>query len=311
MKSAPEEIAVETRRLGGRYGKQWALRECTLRLPAGRVIALVGPNGAGKSTLMHMLVGLLAPVTGDVAVFGRRPGTSVEALADVAFLAQDHPLYRSFRVEELVHFGRSLNPRFDVAFARERLECLEIPLDRAAGKLSGGQQTQVALTLALAKRPRLLVLDEPASSLDPLARHDLMAAVLANVADTGMTVIFSSHIVVELEQACDYLVLLANGRVQVEGDIAELLDGHRRLVGATNDALPGRVAGVVTSTHAARQVDIIARVDAAAEGAGWAESQLSLGDLVLAYLRSPRATITPAPAVVHGPDPETETEVVC
>ena len=291
--TCPESVAVEMRGVGCRYGKQWALHDCTLCLPSGRVIALVGPNGAGKSTLMHVLVGLLEPSAGAARVFGRRPGMSVEALAGVAFLAQDHPLYRSFRVEELLRLGREMNPQFDAAFARTRLSALDIPLRRAAGKLSGGQRTQVALTLAMAKRPRLLVLDEPASSLDPLARHDLMASILAGVAETGMTVIFSSHIVSELEQACDYLVLLAGGRVHLEGDISDLLEGHRRLVGAAGAPLPKTVANVVTDTTTQRQVDIVARVRGHVADPGWEPSPLSLGQLVLAYLRAPNAAMRP------------------
>lgn len=307
----PESIAIDTCGVGCRYGEQWALRDCTLRLHSGRVIALVGPNGAGKSTLMHMLVGLLEPSAGEARVFGHRPGRSVEALADVAFLAQDHPLYRSFRVEELLRLGRKMNPRFDAGFAYARLCGLDIPLGRAAGKLSGGQRTQVALTLAMAKRPRLLVLDEPASSLDPLARHDLMASVLADVAETGMTVIFSSHIVSELEQACDYLVLLASGRVHLEGDISDLLESHRRLVGAAGAPLPKAVVNVVTDTTTQRQADIVARLGGSVVGEGWEASPLSLGQLVLAYLRAPNATMRPTTIVQDPSDVDSLTEVTC
>ena len=203
---------VEASGLGKRYGGTWALRECTLKIPAGRVAALVGPNGAGKSTLLNLAVGLTAPSAGDVTVLGGRRAGSPAALDGIAFVAQDTPLYKNLRVADMIYITRSLNRRFDQPYARARLAELGIPPKRKAGKLSGGQQAQLALTLALARRPRLLVLDEPVAMLDPVARHDFMATVLAAAADDGVSVLLSSHVLTELERVADYLILLSRGR---------------------------------------------------------------------------------------------------
>ena len=217
---------VEASDLGKRYGGTWALRECTLEIPAGRVAALVGPNGAGKSTLLNLAVGLTAPSAGAVTVLGGRRAGSPAALDGIAFVAQDTPLYRNLSVADMLYVTRSLNRRFDRASARARLDELGIPLKRKAGRLSGGQQAQLALTLALARRPRLLVLDEPVAMLDPIARHDFMATVLAAATDDGVSVLLSSHVLTELERVADYLILLARGRVQLAGDVNDLLATH-------------------------------------------------------------------------------------
>jgi len=217
---------VEASGLGKRYGGTWALRECTLEIPAGRVTALVGPNGAGKSTLLNLAVGLTAPSAGEVTVLGGRPAGSPAALDGIAFVAQDMPLYKSLSVADMIYVTRSLNRRFDQPYAKARLEELGIPLRRKAGRLSGGQQAQLALTLALARRPRLLILDEPVAMLDPVARHDFMATVLAAVAADGVSVLLSSHVLTELERVAGYLVLLSRGRVRLAGDVEDLLATH-------------------------------------------------------------------------------------
>jgi len=217
---------VEASGLGKRYGGTWALRECTLEIPAGRVTALVGPNGAGKSTLLNLAVGLTAPSAGEVTVLGGRPAGSPAALDGIAFVAQDMPLYKSLSVADMIYVTRSLNRRFDQPYAKARLEELGIPLRRKAGRLSGGQQAQLALTLALARRPRLLILDEPVAMLDPVARHDFMATVLAAVAVDGVSVLLSSHVLTELERVAGYLVLLSRGRVRLAGDVEDLLATH-------------------------------------------------------------------------------------
>src|SRR6516225_10637234 len=193
-------VALETTNLSKRYGhKNWALQNATLHLPAGRVAALVGPNGAGKSTLLHLAVGLLNPSGGSVRVCGFDPVRQPEeVLPRIGFVAQDHPLYKSFSVADMLTFGRQLNPRWDNALALQRLHQLGIPLNRAVGKLSGGQQAQVALALALAKRPNLLLLDEPVASLDPLARREFLNAVMEATAEGGPTVLLSSHIIADL-----------------------------------------------------------------------------------------------------------------
>ena len=231
---------IEASGLGKRYGSTWALRECTLAVPAGHVAALVGPNGAGKTTLLNLAVGLAAPTAGTVTVLGGRPPGSPAALDGIAFVAQDTPLYKNLPAADMLHLTRNLNRRFDQAYAEARLAELGIPLNRKAGKLSGGQQAQLALTLALARRPRLLLLDEPVAMLDPVARHDFMATVLTAAAEDGVSVLLSSHVLAELERVADYLILLSRGRVQVAGEVDDLLASHRVLTGPAAEA--GRYA---------------------------------------------------------------------
>src|SRR5437764_11878521 len=216
------EFALDAQGLGKRYGNNWALRNCTLRIPSGSVTALVGPNGAGKTTLLHLAVGLTTPTAGAVSVLGssarERPAL---VLPRVGFVAQDHPLYRRFRLSEMLEACERLNTSWDRDFARQRLEGLRIPLDQRIDTLSGGQQAQVALTLALAKRPELLVLDEPVASLDPLARREFLQSLMEAMADGGLTVLLSSHILTDLERVCDYLILLSASRVQLAAPIED------------------------------------------------------------------------------------------
>ena len=217
---------VEASGLGKRYGGTWALRDCTLRIPAGRVAALVGPNGAGKSTLLNLAVGLSVPSAGEVTVLGGRPAGSPAALDGIAFVAQDTPLYKTLPVAGMIYLTRNLNRRFDQPYATARLAELGIPLNRKAGQLSGGQQAQLALTLALARRPRLLVLDEPVAMLDPVARQDFMSTVLTAAAADGVSVLLSSHVLTELERVASYLVLLSRGQVRLAGEVDDLLATH-------------------------------------------------------------------------------------
>ena len=217
---------VEASGLGKRYGGTWALRECTVAVPSGHVSVLVGPNGAGKSTLLNMVVGLASPSAGGVTVLGGRPPGSPAALDGVAFVAQDTPVYKNLSVADMLHLTRNLTRRFDQHYAQTRLAELGIPLKRRAGKLSGGQQAQLALTLALARRPELLVLDEPVAMLDPVARHDFMDTVLG-AARGGVSVLLSSHVLAELERVAGYLVLLSGGRVRLAGEVTGLLAAHR------------------------------------------------------------------------------------
>ncbi len=219
---------IEASGLGKRYGRTWALHECTLAIPAGHVAALVGPNGAGKTTLLNLAVGLAAPSAGGVTVLGGRPAGSPAALDGIAFVAQDTPLYKNLSAADMIYVTRSLNRRFDQPYAKARLDELGIPPKRKAGKLSGGQQAQLALTLALARHPRLLVLDEPVAMLDPIARHDFMDTVLAAAAADGVSVLLSSHALAELERVAGYLILLSRGRVRLAGEIDDLLASHGR-----------------------------------------------------------------------------------
>ncbi|GAA2186472.1 ABC transporter ATP-binding protein [Micromonospora lupini] len=276
---------MEADRLGKRYGRTWALRDCSLHLPAGRIAALVGPNGAGKSTLLHLAVGLLKPDEGTVRVFGRSTYGDTEGLADIGFVAQDTPLYRDFTAAELVIAGGKLNRRWDAALARTRLAQLGIPPDKPVGKLSGGQRAQVALALALAKQPRLLLLDEPVASLDPLARREFLQSLMGSVADSGTTVLLSSHLLADLERVCDYLIVLNAAQVQLTGSVDELVAAHRQLVGPRHDGAPiGGVAQVVRASHTDRQSTLLVRTDGPVTDPAWTVRDVSLEDVVLAYL---------------------------
>jgi ABC-2 type transport system ATP-binding protein len=281
------EMALHTEALGKRYGRTWALRHCSLHLPAGRIAALVGPNGAGKTTLLHLAVGLLRPDAGQVRVFGQEPRNNSAVLAEIGFVAQETPLYRDFTAAELITMGGKLNRRrWDAALARDRLAQLGIPPGKPVGKLSGGQRAQVALALALAKRPRLLLLDEPIASLDPLARREFMQALMGAVADSGTTVLLSSHLLADLERACDYLIVLQTGHVHVVGTVDDLLAEHRTLVGPRTEAaaIPG-VARVIHARHTDRQSTLLVQRSAAAPlDPPWTEHDVTLEDLVLAYL---------------------------
>jgi ABC-2 type transport system ATP-binding protein len=293
-------MALEGTGLGKRYGRQWALRDCTLALPVGRVAALVGPNGAGKTTLLHLIAGLARPETGSVHVFNQTPVDNTEVLARVGFVAQDTPLYLDFTVADLLTMGARLNRRWDADLARTRLERVGIPLDKPTGKLSGGQRAQVALALAMAKRPDLLLLDEPVASLDPLARREFLQALMGAVAEDGTTVLLSSHIVADLERACDYLIVLHTARVQVLGGVDELLASHKILVGPRREtadvAGTAGVAAVVKQSHAGKQTTLLVRTDGPIHDPAWTVEDVSLEDLVLAYLANSDAGTLPGPA---------------
>jgi ABC-2 type transport system ATP-binding protein len=305
--------ALRADRLGRRYGKVWGLRECTVEVPAGAVAALVGPNGAGKTTLMEMIIGLLEPTEGQVEVFGETSRASTaQTLARVGYVAQDHPLYRDFSVADMLHFGRAMNPAWDQELAAARVAALGIPLSRKVKGLSGGQKAQVSLTMALAKRAPLLVLDEPVSSLDPVARLEFMRDVMATAADSALTFLISSHVVSELERFCDWLIVLAGGRVQLAGPADDLLDAHRLLTvpRATADGeLPGTL---IHRDDSDRHSAVLVRAGAdqlAVQGrAGWQAETVSFEQLVMAYLQRPSSTATtgnPAPAA-NGPGPSTK-----
>jgi ABC-2 type transport system ATP-binding protein len=287
---------IETEALGKRYGKSWALLDCTVTIPEGSLTALVGPNGAGKSTLMNMAVGLTVPTSGTVTVLGDQHAGSPVALDDIAFMAQDAPVYKNLSVADMLHLTRNLNRRFDHPFAKARLAELGIPLKKKSGKLSGGQQAQVALTLALARRPRLLILDEPLSALDPLARQDFMATVMTTMADEGMSVLLSSHALAELERVADYLVVLGGGQLRIAGDVEDLLATHRMLTGSVEAAdRYGEQFKVVLDKRAASQAHLLVRTETADDPVppGWEAHPVSLEELTLAYLRASGAPAQP------------------
>ena len=294
---------VEARGLGKRYGGTWALRECSLAIPAGHVAALVGPNGAGKSTLLNLAVGLSAPSAGGLTVLGGRPPGSPAALDSIAFVAQDTPLYQNLSAADMLHLTRNLNRSFDQASAEARLAELGIPLKRKAGRLSGGQQAQLALTLALARRPQLLVLDEPMAMLDPVARHDFMATVLTAAADDDVSVLLSSHVLAELERVADYLIMVSQGRVQLSGEVDDLLASHRVLTGPAAEAEHYGERPVVHVRRAQAQAHLLVRATADDPvPPGWESHPVGLEELALGYLREPGATALPGPA--RGRDTE-------
>jgi ABC-2 type transport system ATP-binding protein len=283
---------IETRGLTKRYRRVTALSDCSVTVPEGRISALVGPNGAGKTTLLRLLTGLARPTGGEAAVLGGAPRQDPAFLADIGFLAQEIPLYRRMSAEDHIGIGAHLNPRWDGQSVRDRLRALNIPLDQRVGTLSGGQRAQVALTLTLAKRPRLLLLDEPVAALDPLARRHFLGTLADAVAEGGLTVVLSSHLVADIERVCDHLILLSASRVQLCGDIEGLLAEHRVLVGPRKDTTAiERDHTVVEAVHTARQTTMLVRLNGPVADPDWEPSDVNLEELVLGYMG---ADATPA-----------------
>jgi ABC-2 type transport system ATP-binding protein len=291
--------AIVAERLGKRYGRRWALRDCTLEIPDGSVVGLVGANGAGKSTLLHLTVGLLEPTEGSLAVLGGRPGADAAQLAKVGFVAQDAPVYGWLSVADHLRLGARMNPGWDTAMTGERISGLGLDLTQRAGKLSGGQRSQLALTLAIGKRPELLVLDEPVASLDPLARRTFLADVMALMADRRPTIILSSHLLSDIERVCDHLIVMAEGRVQLAGSVDELLAGHKLLTGRRRDvgSMPNDQV-VVRASHTDRQTTVLVRTAGPILDPAWVVADVGLEDLVLAYMASTDPTPQQAPLAV-------------
>jgi ABC-2 type transport system ATP-binding protein len=287
---------IEARGLGKQLGRQWALRDCGLEVPAGHVVALVGPNGAGKTTMLRLLAGLLRPSTGQVAVLGGYQPGSPGARDGVSYLDQQMPLYRNLTVRAMLRVAEAMNSNWHRELAEARLAMLGIPMNRKAGRLSGGQQAQLALTVAIARGPRLLLLDEPLASLDPLARQETMGALMTSVAEDGLSVVFSSHVVAELERVASYLIVLSRGQVQVAASVDSLLAGHLALVGPAGqaDVLAGQVP-VVTMVRAGRQAQAVVRTATAPPG--WSGRPVTMEELVLAYLREPAARALAKPVL--------------
>jgi ABC-2 type transport system ATP-binding protein len=276
---------LSTDGLSKRYGRHWALQDCTLEIPAGHIVGLVGPNGAGKTTLLHLAVGLLRPTSGSIRVMERDPTEGAGPLARIGFVAQDTPTYSGLSVADHLGLGSWLNPGWDSELAERRIDELGLDPKRRAGKLSGGQRAQLALTLAIAKRPELLILDEPVASLDPLARREFLQHLMAAVVEQGLSVVLSSHLVADLERVCDYLVVLCAATVQVVGEVETLLATHHRLTGARRD--PGSLPSnqeVIEASHTDRQSTLLVRDGGAILDPTWEVDQVNLEDLVLAYM---------------------------
>jgi ABC-2 type transport system ATP-binding protein len=285
---------LETAGLGKRYRRTWALSDCTLQIPAGRVVGLVGPNGAGKSTLLNLAVGLMAPSAGTVEVLGEAPASGPGQLGRVGFVAQDTPTYGSLSVADHLRLGAQLNPGWDAALADARIDELGIDRSRRAGKLSGGQRAQLALTLAVAKRPELLILDEPVASLDPLARREFLQSLMEVVVELGVSVVMSSHLVADLERVCDHLVVLVDSRVRLAGEVDDLLASHHLLTGPRHDlrTLPADQE-IVTESHTDRQSTLMVRSEAPILDPAWTVESVGLEDLVLGYMRQGNAGTRP------------------
>jgi ABC-2 type transport system ATP-binding protein len=285
MAAAGAEAAIVTRGLGKRFGSQWALQDCSLSVPRGRVTALVGPNGAGKTTLLRLLVGLSAPSTGEAIVLGRTPRQSEDFLSSIGYLAQDVPLYRRLSAEDHLAIGARLNRHWDETAARDRLTALKIPFDRPVATLSGGQRAQLGLGLALAKRPRLLLLDEPVAALDPLARREFLASLIGAVAEGDLSVILSSHLLHDLERVCDHVILLAASRVQICEDIDAVVASHRMIVGPRREVSAVEPdLDVIKATQTTNQTRLLVRWKGLVLDPSWEVSDVGLEEIILAYM---------------------------
>jgi ABC-2 type transport system ATP-binding protein len=284
------DLAIETNDLGKRFGKVWALQHCTLAIPAGRVSGLVGPNGAGKTTLLRMLAGLSTPTTGEARVASRLPRDDREFLRGIGYLAQEVPLYRRWNAADHLAMGAHMNDRWDDTRTRDRLRSLHIPFDRPMDALSGGMRAQVALALALGKRPEVLLLDEPVAALDPLARREFLASLAAAVAEGGLTVLMSSHLLPDLERVCDHLILIEDARPMICAEIDDLLASHKLLSAPARDtAAVERDHHVLTRTRTPREVTLTVELNGPVVDPAWRVDDLDLEDIVLAYLGEHRA----------------------
>jgi len=281
---------IKTSAAGKQYGRRWALRDCTLTIPAGKVVGLVGPNGAGKTTLLQLAAGLLYPTSGTVTVLGGEPGSSPAQLAKVGFVAQDAAAYGRLSVAGHLRMGEWLNPGWDGELAACRIADLGLDPRQRAGSLSGGQRAQLALTMAVAKRPELILLDEPVASLDPLARREFLQTLMGAVAEQGSSVVLSSHLIADIERVCDYLVVLVASRVALAGEVSELLAAHYRLSGPRRD--PGSLPSgqeVIEASHTDVQSTFLIRSDGPVLDPAWTVRPVTLDDLVLAYMSRARS----------------------
>jgi ABC-2 type transport system ATP-binding protein len=279
------QTPVRTGGLGKKYRRGWALRDCTLSIPPNRLVALVGPNGAGKSTLMGLVTGLVRPTAGEISVFGDAPGGG-GLHPGVAFLAQQKPLYSQLTVAETLRLGQRTNPTWDQAYAEGLIQRAQVPMTAKVGTLSGGQRTRVALALALGKRPRLLLLDEPLADLDPLARENVLRTLVQESREQAITVVLSSHVLTELDGVCDHLVLLSAGKVRLSGDVDDLLDKHVLLVGPPDGPPPVPASSVIDIDRTPGAQQVLAPASLADGAPGWQPFRPTLGHLTLGYMRN-------------------------
>ena len=294
--------AIVTKGLGKRYRSFWALKDCSIQVPKGSVSALVGPNGAGKTTLLKLLVSLSSPSEGSAVVLGLSPSQDSAYISEVGYLAQEIPMYSRLNAKEHIAMGQHLNTNWDSELATKRLNELAIPLDRPVGKLSGGQKAQVALGLALAKKPKLLLLDEPVAALDPLARIDFLKSLAQAVTDGDgeLTVVMSSHLLADLERVCDHLIILASGETQLCDDINHALKSHKLLIGTHKDSVESDSYTIIQQTDTAKETTLLVRLkDPKFRNPHWHIRDVDIEEVVLAYMGQ-RRNIADAKAVKGG-----------
>jgi ABC-2 type transport system ATP-binding protein len=291
MNQTTNKSAVKTEGLGKIYRSFWALKDCSINVPKGSVSALVGPNGAGKTTLLKLLVSLSNPNAGSAIVLGKSPSQKPEYISEIGYLAQEIPMYSNLNAKEHIEIGQHLNSDWDSELATSRLNELAIPLDRPVGKLSGGQRAQVALGLALAKKPKLLLLDEPVAALDPLARVDFLKSLAQAVTDAEgeLTVVMSSHLLADLERVCDHIIILASGETQLCDDIVKVLNSHKLLVGKHRDSVSSGEYSIIQQTDTPKETTLLVRLNNDKfHDSNWHARDVDIEEIVLAYMGQKR-----------------------
>jgi len=296
-----DEMVIETEALTKRFRRRTALSECSLSVPRGRVVALVGPNGSGKTTLLRLLAGLSRPTEGRISVFGEEMSMSnTDLRSRVGYLDQDRPLYERWRVREILEFGRRTNPAWDADFAAQHLARLDIDLESLVKNLSGGQRAQVALAVCFAKRPDLVLLDEPASALDPVARQDLLQNITELFADNEASVLMATHAIDDVSAICDYVIILSKSRVVLSEDLDYVLESHRLLSRGVDDGVPvPRGATVLDERRTTREITYLVRLGMPMERDGWRIERPTFNEIAIAYLRDRPRTSSTSSAINH------------
>lgn len=268
---------IRTNGLVKRYGPIRALSDVSLEIPPGGITAIVGPNGAGKSTLLKLCIGFERPTAGTIEVLGVDPTQDRDrAVAAIGYVPQSPSLYRDLSVREHLHLAEAIRPGFDVAFASSRLAALGIPVARRPPELSGGQQAQVGLAMALGTHAELLLLDEPLASLDPLARREFLHVLAAAVEDTGVTAVLSSHALSEIEDVAGRILVLGDGSILFHDTVRSSVERHRVIAGGDDREIPGLVSSF---PGRGRTADSLLRTDDRTIG-----HPASLEEVVLGYL---------------------------